>query len=296
MLIDMHMHSVFSDGELKPAELAKKLSELNVGMACLTDHDTFGGTEDFIAAAAEDKLKTIPSVESDCIIPDICYDSEILCYFPEGSFQHTKNLVAIYRERRKKAAEAVIELGRAVNPQLSLNILYDLKLGCGEDNEAQREQLCSSIRITKPDLFKLFQHVGIVDKTMTYKKFKKTYIEPIYKKAPEPIKPHISEVAEAVRKDDGKLVIPHFGHEFEDSADQFVKKTYEAKNMLDYFSRLGVWGLEWYAYRNHEQQELNELIFKLSEPFGFTRTFGSDFHGAASKKPSIIPFEGECQI
>ena len=42
-LIDMHMHSCYSDGELTPMELVKLAINKNIGVISITDHDTING-------------------------------------------------------------------------------------------------------------------------------------------------------------------------------------------------------------------------------------------------------------
>ena len=42
-LIDMHTHSIYSDGEYEIDELLKKAIKNNVGTIAITDHDTLTG-------------------------------------------------------------------------------------------------------------------------------------------------------------------------------------------------------------------------------------------------------------
>ena len=42
-LIDMHMHTNYSDGEKSPEELIKYAIEHNIGIMAITDHDTLEG-------------------------------------------------------------------------------------------------------------------------------------------------------------------------------------------------------------------------------------------------------------
>ncbi len=43
MLIDLQLHSTYSDGRLTPTEAAKFAVSNNVKVASLTDHNTVGG-------------------------------------------------------------------------------------------------------------------------------------------------------------------------------------------------------------------------------------------------------------
>ncbi len=44
-MIDLHIHSVFSDGELIPSEIARRLAELNYKALAITDHADFTNME-----------------------------------------------------------------------------------------------------------------------------------------------------------------------------------------------------------------------------------------------------------
>jgi len=63
MLIDLQIHSTYSDGYLTPSQLADFLSANNVKIAALTDHNTIGGLDEFKLACKNKKIKTIAGVE-----------------------------------------------------------------------------------------------------------------------------------------------------------------------------------------------------------------------------------------
>mgnify|MGYP003394183793 CR=1 FL=1 len=63
MLIDLQLHSTYSDGYLTPDRLADFLSVNNIKVAALTDHNTIGGLDEFKSACEKKKIKAIPGVE-----------------------------------------------------------------------------------------------------------------------------------------------------------------------------------------------------------------------------------------
>jgi hypothetical protein len=63
MLIDLQVHSTYSDGYLTPVELAKFLAARKIRVVALTDHNTIGGQDEFHAAAKKFGLKTISGLE-----------------------------------------------------------------------------------------------------------------------------------------------------------------------------------------------------------------------------------------
>ncbi|HZV98463.1 MAG TPA: 3',5'-nucleoside bisphosphate phosphatase [Methylophilaceae bacterium] len=62
-LIDLHSHSVISDGLLTPAELVAHAAAKGVRVLALTDHDDIGGLEEAKMAAAQHDIELINGVE-----------------------------------------------------------------------------------------------------------------------------------------------------------------------------------------------------------------------------------------
>ncbi len=62
-MIDLHLHSINSDGSDKPEELVCKAAVAGVSAIALTDHDNMGGAERFLAACREKGITGIAGVE-----------------------------------------------------------------------------------------------------------------------------------------------------------------------------------------------------------------------------------------
>lgn len=63
MLIDLQLHSTYSDGYLTPTELAMFAARRKVKVAALTDHNTVGGWDEFRLAAKAAGVKPIVGLE-----------------------------------------------------------------------------------------------------------------------------------------------------------------------------------------------------------------------------------------
>ena len=63
MLIDLQLHSTYSDGYLTPTELVKFIARQGVKVASLTDHNTIGGIEEFRKASKDARVKAIVGLE-----------------------------------------------------------------------------------------------------------------------------------------------------------------------------------------------------------------------------------------
>ena len=63
MIIDLQLHSTYSDGYLSPTEVANFLAHKGVKIASLTDHNTAAGYPEFYTACSTLGIKVIPGVE-----------------------------------------------------------------------------------------------------------------------------------------------------------------------------------------------------------------------------------------
>ncbi|MBN1267391.1 MAG: cache domain-containing protein [Anaerolineales bacterium] len=63
ILVNLHCHSMFSDGADTPERLAKKLAAAGVRFAALTDHDSIEGLPDFQVALKKYGIGFLPGVE-----------------------------------------------------------------------------------------------------------------------------------------------------------------------------------------------------------------------------------------
>lgn len=63
MLIDLQIHSTYSDGYLSPTQIAEHLKKHKVKIAALTDHNTVGGIGEFKQACKKFGIKAIAGLE-----------------------------------------------------------------------------------------------------------------------------------------------------------------------------------------------------------------------------------------
>ena len=62
-MVDLHQHSIYSDGTSTPAELVERAVLLNLTAMALTDHDTTAGLDECGRLATEAGVRFIPGVE-----------------------------------------------------------------------------------------------------------------------------------------------------------------------------------------------------------------------------------------
>jgi len=62
-MIDLHIHSTFSDGTMTPAEIIEEAEKCCLKGIALTDHDTVAGNTDFLESGKDSPIITIAGVE-----------------------------------------------------------------------------------------------------------------------------------------------------------------------------------------------------------------------------------------
>lgn len=65
-MIDLHAHSIFSDGTDTPERLAALADEAGLRALALTDHDTLEGLDRFLACQSGTRAELVPGVELSC--------------------------------------------------------------------------------------------------------------------------------------------------------------------------------------------------------------------------------------
>lgn len=114
-MIDLHMHSYFSDGTFSPEELIAAGGEACLEAMALTDHDNVGGIPRFLAAAQQQGMKAISGVEVSADVEKGAL--HILGYgvrHDDAIFQRQLNWILAGRDERNK--EILSKLARAGIP------------------------------------------------------------------------------------------------------------------------------------------------------------------------------------
>lgn len=116
--IDLHTHSVFSDGSMTPTQLVKHAADNNIAAISLTDHDGIGGVREAMKAGEEYGVEVIPGIEFSAQSKT---ETHILAYFIDlenKKFQET--LDEILRVRLFRNQETARKLQEA-----GFNITYE---------------------------------------------------------------------------------------------------------------------------------------------------------------------------
>ncbi|HJV65262.1 MAG TPA: PHP domain-containing protein [Geomonas sp.] len=107
-LVDLHLHSTFSDGVRSPAELVDMACGLGLKAIALADHDTVDGIDEAISAGAKCGLEVLPALEFSVAFQSY-RDVHLLGYLLDYHDDGLRETLAEFRERRERRGEAIVE-------------------------------------------------------------------------------------------------------------------------------------------------------------------------------------------
>jgi predicted metal-dependent phosphoesterase TrpH len=117
-LVDLHLHTLASDGRLSPTELVNLVASKGVKVAAISDHDTTEGIEEAMRAAqAHSGLEIIPAIELSTDIPGD--EIHMLGYFLQYEDEEFQAILRRFREGRLERGRQMVEklasLGKPVD-------------------------------------------------------------------------------------------------------------------------------------------------------------------------------------
>lgn len=108
MRADLHVHSTASDGSLPPDALVDLALRAGLTHLAITDHDSVGGLNQALEAAAGSGLTVIPGVELSALEPDGT-DVHVLGYRVDPTDDRFQDVLADLRSARLERASMMIE-------------------------------------------------------------------------------------------------------------------------------------------------------------------------------------------
>lgn len=268
MLIDLQLHSTYSDGYLTPTELARFVSKFGVKAASLTDHNTVGGIDEFRNACESYNIQVITGVEIYTYTDH--HQFNVLWYNFDDTHPglHTilresqirrKHLVRAALQRLKKygfsiEAEKILDKYTHYTP---LNHVIDDVLSTERNAQLVKREL----KITNPQETDVIQHYL---KNQGIGKLRNSLI-------------NFKRIVELRKKIGGQLILCHPSkHRNYKTIDQ---------NYWKKLHKIGVDGVE--VLSPHHSYSAIATIQKMAREIGFIETGGSDFHRKITEHNSI---------
>lgn len=266
--VDMHMHSIYSDGFLAPADLAKKMKiERGLKACILTDHDVYQGLPEFIAAAKEIGLNTMTGMEITSYYKKT--DIHILAYgFNQKRKYYLEDFIHNHWRMHNERAKAILQ--RYAIAGLMSATMNEIKkaIPCpGPYLDKNKIRVYRSITGEIP-----YEDVGGEIGRGGFARvgyLKNLLMTPL-------------EIVKLIDEIGGKAVLAHPGEilkRTDGDPKDGMKIFYEVLEML---MRGNLFGLE--AFYSGHTPEQNDFFAKIAEENHLFITAGSDYHGEYDKK------------
>ncbi len=247
--IDLHIHSTFSDGMLKPAEVVDLAESQGLKAVAITDHDTAAGTDEAMQRGSEKGIEVIAGIEVSSWHGDT--SMHILGYrFKHGDNKFNSRLQLLQDGRESRNARIIENLNKlGIRVDLSELLQYS---EYGQTGRPHIARLLVDKGVTKTiDLaFKYYLRRGAA-----------AYVERFRFSAHDAIK--------MIREAGGIAVLAH-----PSSLDPTLRSI---PLLLKNLCKMGLEGVEVY-YPSHSPKAVKALL-KMADEMGLLLTGGSDFHG-----------------
>lgn len=255
-MIDLHMHTVFSDGASQPEELVDGALGHGLQAIAVTDHDN---TESYarVCEAARDKaLEIIPGIEINTSWEG--KDVHVLGYYIDP---YSAEISKVCQKHRQARLNQIEEMVSRIQKKSKMALSFeDVLAKSRSEGSLGRPHIAQAI----------VERGGAVSIGDAFQKYLSPKC-PTYVKR-ETVSPH--EAAEAIFDSGGIAVIAHPGDM--EAIEDLVK------GMMDY----GLRGLE--AYHKSHSPAVIEFHCSLAEKYNLIVTGGTDFHGNGDSYQSAL--------
>ena len=249
--IDLHMHTVISDGTDTPEEIITKVREAGIDLFSVTDHDAFRGCELVRDLLTEDDPAFIIGIEFSC--KDELGKYHVLGYGYDPSAPAIRTIVTTGHDKRIEKLGLRLDLLRK-----KFNFVFS-----AEDIRSLFEYSSPG----KPHIANLMVKYGYTESIKdAFDRFlNKASIPNVY------IRPE--QAIEAILQSGGTPVLAHPSY---GSGDELIIGE-EMDERLRRLIGFGLQGVE--AYYSGFTPKLQEEILGFAEKYGLYVTAGSDYHG-----------------
>ena len=268
---EIHMHSIFSDGEFSPSELIDLAQRNHVSVLSLTDHDTFDGIPEFLQSAETTEITAFPGIEITVKFHD--FNIHMLAYFKdyESINPELKDRVKKMTQTRETRMRQLIERVNEVIPdRFQGKIIF-------ENVKRAAEGV-----LARPHLAREMVKLGIVSSTgQAFERYLVKYnVERENLDAPIAIS--------MVRESGGVPVLAHPGERsYSLVCPEKGRQPENAPILLEELKEMGLLGLECH-YPYHERIGTVDYFIDLANSFNLIVTGSRDFHGFNTHQKASI--------
>lgn len=260
MKIDLHVHTLYSDGVFSPEKIVDTALDVGLQAISLTDHDnilSWQVAQDYIKEKdLSDKLEVIRGVEINTLYKN--YEVHILGYFMDCDNSDFKNLLKTQQQARIVQTKEIITL---LAKKEGIKIKFD---------DIQK-QVAPGGSIGRPHIAKAIANAGGTSNVIeAYAKF-------INDSSPVYVPRKTVSPYDAVEVIYGAGGVPVIAHPYDiDIAEKLIK------NLMT----CGLRGIE--AYHRKHSPACVEYFSSMAEELGLIVTGGSDFHAPNTLNGQIV--------
>jgi predicted metal-dependent phosphoesterase TrpH len=250
ILIDLHIHSTFSDGSMTPEAIVELAARIGLKTISLTDHDGMGGITRFMEACRTAGIQGIPGIE----ISVACKSGTLhmLGYFLKDQNPHVEQSLLRVRQGREDRNQLILEKMNHMGYPLTWQ---DVVKFAGEDVVGRPH---FALALIEKGYFKKKDEV--FDRLLG--KGKPAYVDRCRLTAEESIA--------MIRQEGGVCVLAH--------PMTLGLHRKGLRTVLTDLAGKGLQGIEAY-YPEHDASQ-TRMCLALAKEFNLAVTGGSDFHGA----------------
>lgn len=250
-LVDLHMHSTYSDGVRTPTELVAMASELGLRAIALADHDAVEGIDEALAAGAACGVEVLPALEFSVAF-DSYSDVHLLGYLLDHRDPGLLETLKDFRLKRETRSEAIVE---RINEKLKIE-------GKGPISSAEAAALAGGA-LGRPHIAQVLMSKGYARGMQDA--FNR-YLVPC--DVPKRYFP-VDEALATIKRLGGVAVLAH--------PTTVATERATLIEVIDALCDMGLQGLE--AYNNVCNDQESAFLRDYAEKKGLVWTGGSDYHG-----------------
>ncbi len=259
-LIDLHMHTHFSDGRCTPTETVDLAAERRLAAISITDHDSFDAIEEAGERAGEKGIEFVTGIELSCTFQN--NDIHMLAYFVDHRYKPLAEKVKFYQQERLKRGEMMVQKLNELGIDLRMDTVKRIA-GSGVVGRPHVADALLSEEFVQTFDEAFSRYIGYHAPAYV----PKTYFDP-------------AEAIELVHRAGGIAVIAHPG-------------TVKRDDAIEHFANLGMDGIEVYHSKHTPQQTRHYK--SIAEKKKLLISGGSDWHGRSDPRAELgsqrVPYE-----
>jgi 3',5'-nucleoside bisphosphate phosphatase len=252
--MDLHIHSVFSDGTLNPEEIIKIAKQNNLSAIAISDHDTIDGIYETVAAGEKHNMEIVPAIEFSAEHTEALHILGIYIDYKNKALN--EKLLYMKKFRKNRLKKFITNLQK-----LNLDVSYEEFKSLFNINVLGRPHLAAylvkkKICLSMQDAFK--NYIGKKCPAYVHKtNFK------------------ISEIIELINNAGGIPILAH----------PVMLKNFD----IDFFIKKGIRGIEAYYYYQTEKD--TAFFLEIADKKNLFVTGGSDSHQLNNSNDGLGKFK-----